>query len=157
MQGSFGPQITQQRVALIVVGYFWDPTGRSHGFRMRNGQFARIDGPDATRTAVLGINNSNAVVGYYMLSSGAQTGFEKKEGGNLWAYGSELTGINDFDAKIGFVLYGSGAVAFHPQGQYTLDLRLSRCDLDSAAWNQQRRRNRGHLHRLAKYRARLHA
>jgi hypothetical protein len=52
-------------------------------------------------------------VGYYIENSGAQTGFEKKEGGDLLPSGSELTGINDLDAKVGFFMYGSGIVAFH--------------------------------------------
>jgi probable HAF family extracellular repeat protein len=49
-----------------IVGWFQDPAGIIHGFRLSDGIFTTIDAPGATHTAVLGINARGQIIGHYV-------------------------------------------------------------------------------------------
>jgi hypothetical protein len=60
--------------ANIVVGFFIDTGGVSHGFVLINKKFTTVDVPGSTATLLYGINNHNEAVGWYTDSSGVTHG-----------------------------------------------------------------------------------
>jgi hypothetical protein len=50
----------------VIVGWYMDPQGNTHGFSLRNRRMTLIDDPSGTNTQVYGINSGGAIVGSYV-------------------------------------------------------------------------------------------
>ena len=93
------------------VGFYYDAAGHAHGFTSNSWTYySPVDYPGAAETFVLGVNNSNQVVGYYyldltrteahgfLLDKGLFTTIDNPEG----LLGSVLTGINNYGDIVGW-------------------------------------------------------
>ena len=106
----------------VIVGYYLDSAGRSHGFVYRQGKFTAVNFPHASATQVLGINDLGDIVGMYGVPGPLNFhGFERHNGVFLTvddpkaAFGTMAFGISKsgtivgtYDNAHGFV-YANGA------------------------------------------------
>jgi len=61
--------------ANVVVGFYIDNNGVSHGFALVGNSFKKVDVPGASATLLYGVNNNNQAAGWYTDSSGITHGF----------------------------------------------------------------------------------
>jgi hypothetical protein len=59
----------------LVVGFYNDSAGNSHGFIYHNGTYRTVDVPGATSTTISGINDGGTIVGYFLNQAGNTDGF----------------------------------------------------------------------------------
>jgi probable HAF family extracellular repeat protein len=111
---GFLPSGTQNNQAVginnsgMVVGFYVDSTGNTHGYLLNTGTLTSLNFPGSTFTAAFGINNSGAIVGVYVDSGGTQHGFLYNGTWNTLdvpqgVLGSTtINGINDKGQIVGF-------------------------------------------------------
>lgn len=106
-----------------TVGIYVDNAGNSHGFTDIGGTFTTVDDPSSTVfNQGLGINNSDATVGYYastQLGTTGQTAYSQMGGAftniNLLLPvndGSQAAGINNAGNIVGFYMEGADSIGF---------------------------------------------
>lgn len=71
---AFETDCNDINTANIVVGFFVDNNGGTHGFAQIGNSFKTVDVPGATATLLYGINNKNQAVGWYTDTSGVTHG-----------------------------------------------------------------------------------
>jgi probable HAF family extracellular repeat protein len=111
----------------VVVGFYVDNNGVSHGFAQVGQQMKIVDVPGATATLLYGINNHNQVVGWYTDASSVTHGLAMDSHQHMTTIdppGSTLTnawGINDAGEIVG--AYTDSGGVFHGftllNGKYT--------------------------------------
>jgi probable HAF family extracellular repeat protein len=90
-----------------IVGYFFDSSGRQHGFSYVQGQWTRIDYPGARATVSLGINSAGLIVGAFLdATQPIVHGFTVFNGRFVkvdtpFALNAEVGGINDLGQYAG--------------------------------------------------------
>lgn len=111
---AFETDCNDINTANIIVGFFIDNNGHSHGFAKIKGNIKTVDYPGATATLLYGINNKNEAVGWYTDSSNITHGFAtdaELHTTSLDPPGSTLTnawGINDAGEIVGAYTDSSG-------------------------------------------------
>jgi|HubBroStandDraft_6_1064221.scaffolds.fasta_scaffold08062_4 hypothetical protein len=71
---AFETDCNDINTADIVVGFFIDNSGVTHGYALINKKFNIVNVPGSTATLLYGINNKNQAVGWYTDSSGVTHG-----------------------------------------------------------------------------------
>jgi uncharacterized membrane protein len=59
----------------VVVGFFSDSSGATHGFMDAGGSYTTLNVPGAVSTYAIGVNNIGQVAGYYVDAKGITHGF----------------------------------------------------------------------------------
>ena len=97
--GATFTQVTGINNSNVVVGFFLDSAGRSHGFVYRQGKFAAVNFPHASATEVLGINDLGDIVGVFGVPGPLNFhGFERHNG--------VFRAIDDPKAAFGTMAFG---------------------------------------------------
>lgn len=111
----------------LIVGYYTDNTGATHGFIDDAGAFTGYDDPSGTQTEFLGVNNLGQVVGSYVDASGETHGLLFDPGTDTFQTiddplasasaafgidGTTVNGINDSGQLVGFYSDGTNVSGF---------------------------------------------
>jgi len=136
--GSAQTQVTGINNAGATVGFYVDNAGNNFGFTDIMGHFTKVVDPKTpTATSrlaaidqLLGINNHDIAVGFYLDKNGDSHGYEYSLAKGTFraitppgATSITATGINDAGAVSGFFTEKSGTVAsflYHGAGNYTV-------------------------------------
>jgi hypothetical protein len=65
VQGQLQTWLTGINNNGVIVGWYLDQQGNSHGFSLTNGNFTEIDDPNGSETEIWGINTDGDMVGFY--------------------------------------------------------------------------------------------
>jgi uncharacterized membrane protein len=103
-----------------IAGHYLDncdSANGQHGFVYGGGRFAVVHIPNSNISAVTGMNDNGAVVGYYEdADSGAVLGFIRKKGGVTAIDGAFPLGVNNAGMMVGYYYDGGGVRGFVSTG-----------------------------------------
>lgn len=119
--GSTMSMVTAINGAGSTAGIYMDTGGTTHGYTDIGGTFTTVDQPNTVFNQALGINNSNATVGYFATDKAAgQVGQSaySQSGGVFTSINallpanqnSQAVGINNAGVVVGFYLPASGPI-----------------------------------------------
>src|SRR5262249_21022594 len=111
--GSTGSAAAGINIGGLIVGGFYESTGKEHGFLYNKGQFSTLDVPGASSTELEGVNQQGQIVGVYWDSIGTAHGALYSQGAFFvmdvpfpGATDTAAYGINDLGYIVGGY-YGS--------------------------------------------------
>lgn len=98
----------------LVVGFYVDSMGATHGYLLNAMTLTTLNYPGAVSTSAFGINNAGWIVGIYTDASNVQHGFVYN--GSSWFSVDDpngvgtttINGLNDLGQLVGFYVNGTG-------------------------------------------------